>query len=1111
MTTPTFITGDPRIKDAICVKGYRVVEKIHNLYIKRDLFDCCSYRFDGNWIVVEVPEGSSLYHGSIPLTHYIGEYPLGKDYMSNIIRDGTPIGKDEELKSNKGVQDIINQFGNPTTGWFSNPDTVSSYSDNSILNMREYPNMVPQCNLNKQLPDGKIVKSCILAYKFSKRARMLLLDDAYNVYKLFYIIKSLTVEEGKKIQDELNAHGLTDAKGGAPILTNESVEKMFLHFFGFNTGVNNLDNPGITDFNNQVELREKNAIRDHVGPNPGTRDTYTMVPINRFILWNKRTNTELGISRISQYSEDISFSYIFKILLSKYGEYDGYCSPRQYKFHDEMILFDSERVLDRDYNNPVDWQHNPKWDLVPLRVKDYIETIKKDVIINYKEYAGNIYECAVWCALYMEAILINPKYLTYHSKAGDPNIIKQKYDKLRNGVTEYGISPQLLSSISFLHNFGLRNKCELPNEYDVSLCDISIVSNIRSSYVPETVLEQLGIMTPEDRFLLYVLLDGFLEFNKIIDQQYNKSDERILNIIIGKNSLIYDINITDDIIVKIYIVGLLVTMCSRFTRSSILPGLQGLPPGGKPPAGGNPQQPNIYSHHLHLGNISKLYPGTTEFIDKQQDILDYVINTMTNVVQKKDKLMSDIKQIRNDVLDTVKSIYVYEDIYNKFTKLIPLTPEETKYVNLANSEMKSIRKQIDNLIKTDSKAASDLSINFMVNQEKIVNENRANGKPRGYSGYAIEILLGLQQSKLIHYTILGIITIKNNPDPPPTIIGSIQDRVWSAFNVARPILAIIFKTFSSQPYPVYRDHEIPRLNHNGVNHLRQCFFTGLLMINTNVVEKYKLNNADLILFLIVGYCMNLGRVNERGAIDNETEDMPILPDGWLSDLFPGQKQFGKSFIDYNVNQVPRYFANTNIMLYQILRAVQYYVDLENNATLYPYILSLSSSRIKDLYGYYGAMGEHIDKWINLVGLLHVGHYLDHCRPTTGYSQLNTKGDGGNAQGLYFVKQFLMNNIVGSDKPGNWDDIKLIFFEFQIRVIASTNGYKLPENWKDILATEIKHNKNEHCSELWKRTPVDHNMFLMTSKDFELLWNRIFYNSNINLGNWRDYLEEIWHF
>jgi len=1096
MARRTFFTDDPHLKDTICNKGLRATEKLFNLEIKRDLFDCCSYQFDGYWVVAHLPDDTSLYHGSMSLPHYMYGYPLGANYLRDINLHGLPIGENVELESEKAVENIINNYGNPNTGWFSNPDTVYVYSNDSRANQNDNPDKIPQCSLDKLLPDGTYTKSCIFAYKAPEGAKMLLIEDSYNIYKLFYSIESITPIELIEIQRQITSHGLSQAKGGVDVVTIANVQNVFLKFFGFNTwdpgNPNNDDDPGITDFRTQVELRERPALRPfrHGGAPTADfyKDTYTMVPVNRFMLWDIRPgyDRELVVSRRSQYQYDISFSYVIKVLMQRYeGDgkfYDGYCAGRQYKFHDEMILFNSEKVLDRDYMNPVDWQYNPRWDLIPLRVKDYIQTIKKDVIINYKEYAGNIYECAVWCALYMEAIVEKPQYLTYYTAHGPSATLKTNYDTFRQILAHNNINSKLLSCIAFLHNFGLRQDCQPPNEYDISKCDIRIINNLKISYVPETVLEELGISDNLDKFLLYVTLDAFLEFNKIARNDYAKIDIDIINIIITQNSLLYNIQITDQLISVSYIIGLLVTICSLFTRSSVLPGLQGLPPGNRPVIGA-PPPPNIHSNHLHLSNISKLYPGTEIYINQQDLIVFNILNILKEQNTNKDQNMKDIIGIRDSIIQT----------------------EEKIFVNKMITEINIVITQLNALGSTNIGQSKKLSYKLIHDLNHLVEKHKTEGKPEGYSAYYLDLILASRQSNLIKNTVLGINIIKTTPEEPGVILGSTQERVWYAFNLARPILEVIFRNFSSKPYPAYRKYEIPRMNHNGVNHLRQSFFTGILMINTNVVEKYNLNNADLILLLIVGYCISIGRINEVATSDNP-QNMPTLPDGWLSKFFPGQEEIGKNIGTYNVNQVPRLLLNSGIMIYQILEAVQTFIDLKTSSTLFHHIISLTMAKLKDLDTFYGQHGDDVDKWIDIAGLINVGHYLDHCRPSTGYAQLNTKGIG-DGQGSPFVKNFLTRNISGGNIPEKWNNIKFTFFKIQLETISRTTGYTLPIGWEEQLKQEMLQNKESHCRDLWGRYHAGLNpaMMEMVSKDFELLWNRIFYNSNIKLGNWHDNL------
>lgn len=96
---------------------------------------------------------------------------------------------------------------------------------------------------------------------------------------------------------------------------------------------------------------------------------------------------------------------------NNFKRYDGYASNVQIgqslSFHLEFMVSKSMCVLERDFSNPLDWQHNEMYSngypTTPLH--QYIQQLSKYVTPKIYEQSGNLLEHSVWSLLFSEQLL----------------------------------------------------------------------------------------------------------------------------------------------------------------------------------------------------------------------------------------------------------------------------------------------------------------------------------------------------------------------------------------------------------------------------------------------------------------------------------------------------------------------------------------------------------------------------------------------------------------------------------------------------------------------------------------------------------------------------------
>ena len=146
--------------------------------IYRNYFDCGMYFFDGVFNVVKFPKDMILYHGSGILADNLAGFPVGIPYY-NPETPNIPVPSPVVVaSSDESIEAIITENFPITAGWYADPRTARTYSSQSIDNL---------CG-----------DRCVYAYKVTRDIVLFLLDDDYNIGKLFNSEESLVPNEVKE-------------------------------------------------------------------------------------------------------------------------------------------------------------------------------------------------------------------------------------------------------------------------------------------------------------------------------------------------------------------------------------------------------------------------------------------------------------------------------------------------------------------------------------------------------------------------------------------------------------------------------------------------------------------------------------------------------------------------------------------------------------------------------------------------------------------------------------------------------------------------------------------------------------------------------------------------
>lgn len=1070
-----------------CIYGISNAEKINGKDFFRTVFDCSKYYYDGNFNVVEIPEGINLYHGSLRLADNLVLIPVGKTYMDNLKNKGPEIDNEmlAVMDEPNDIQKLLSAYEPPMAGWFADPKVANAYSCGQPS---QGENNIPfqHCCKDKNIAGLDFsVKSCVMVYKTKTPVKLILMDDPYNAFKLRKKIINLSHEDIIKIANFIKIARPNNYN--YPKTTNDLIYYMDAFYGG--------------DINSLIfdEVKE------------------SQIPLKRFNLYNKDGSHLTHFNRNSKYEWDIPFSVIICYIINKLSlKYAGYGSPsmatsqhtnpenKRNEFHMEIVLCNPVEYLTRDYDNPIDWQHNPKKNNYPSVLTNYINTIKNYAVINYKEYAGNLYENAIWALLYVE-------YIIYPNKDA---IYDEWQDLLKNiyvDATESDAS--IISTIAFLHNFRYTQQCNYNNK-EFASCDINdTIESNRGMIVGTDLLNTLSPNVTDKRKLnvfLYTYLNStsYLNtfFHKVsmnnddMNEEDNEEDNEgdnegdfiklIINIIniASIELLIYEYEPPNlkRFLNELVFTLLSVTISIFFTRISTNPDIK---PLHNPDI--NKENNTVSINIPYFTNVSRFYPGNSIYYNNKHYIMKKLYNYMILFVNDDfvDRTLTEqIKTNQHQALKTdVYGIILYKLLtLTNVTTLLPITidREIAQFRNLLTKISENEARVEDHVLNLYNNNNKDNYAQIISNEEietqfenKFVHVNWDIFTAIKYEDYMKRIVLRLKYQ------------LSNHEDLETIVFTDIHDRVSQILEILKPILRIIIEEYSINQYPNVKVYP-PRYNHNSLNHLRSVYFCAIVLLNTSFISHNNLSNTDIFLILLCSMFKSIGRVNETSGNNGVNYD----PSKYIS-IFPDQKvpDVSAAYSLYNYPIAP-FTAISSVIQYQVLHEIHKSFNLTKSQyyDTIVYSLVITPSETDGLVETYGT-NKNLNKLIDISGMLAIGHYLDHCRPTTGYGQLDTKDElniynGEKGTGQIWVREFL--NRWKSPDFQSWLMFKEFIFNKQ-KDIFERSGFKPNVNKQSI---SIKKSWSKRCINEFDRNPTQRIIELY--KNFSSAWNVIFNNTII---------------
>ena len=307
-----------------------------------------------------------------------------------------------------------------------------------------------------------------------------------------------------------------------------------------------------------------------------------------------------------------------------------------------------------------------------------------------------------------------------------------------------------------------------------------------------------------------------------------------------------------------------------------------------------------------------------------------------------------------------------------------------------------------------------------------------------------------------------------------TLSGSNQEQLLVTLNITKTIYSILCNNYGMVGYPLLISNP-PRFNHNILNWLRSLWFVNKFLLESSVIANNSLNNKDIILIQLGTFLISSGRINE-------SDQKITLPYNIIKRIFD---------IDVPITGGEDIYINVNLLRLIsacIAKDILLYIDgtkgyLSQSSKYYKYlILSLIVPIENPNFTNFPEDFQEFSKIIS------IGHYLDHCRPTTGYSQLDTKVEGltnkDDPKGVKWLEEILSKYKL----TRTWSETKTKYLQYQ-REILERSGFNIYQYDLD-KNSETEYTDQYRCKRLWDRSNPVSQKFIDLSTNFEDAWSTI---------------------
>jgi len=985
--------------------------------------------FDTNssFVLYTCNKNTNFFHGSPALAYYSANYPVGAGFSQkitttrfNIEQQRQEIAEDFLISGDTSL--TLERYGNPTCAYYAVPRIANWYTaaGGALERNRTFPANVNELCKHK----------CIAVYKTNYDLKFLYMNHPYNFFRIIhyidqfkeYIIREPAYEAFKNKWKTSNEWGNMAEDAYVP---DQFVSDKISTFFGwvfaydtlsryapvFKTDVPFELNP---DFVENFTRRSGKDIYDD-------RDSNTLDYANDFLF--------TGLNQANRYStreSDLPLADLYCIVLDLLGsKIDGFAnnevinqgyyeSPRGIdRHHYEVIFCNVLRDLTRNYDDSRDWQYTGNGIRQNVNVRNFLHRLNKCKIINFNTYSAcNFKELSIWTLLVYENI----------TKDFIPPVWGSATSLLAHYVDDYTISKGKYMSQGIGGN---------------SIWDLKKFNQLTSNYPYFVVLSNLllsSLITPSDIPLLKVVIYTYLNcrhdlhilvcdiFNGLYDSglpdDKNKHFKFILKTISLYIAIFYNKkDSTPKTYADIFYHLFLITLASYIAKQEHKQFL-------------NQNRINIlYTEKIHSDRPLNIWSKNYNYITNVSST--YVAQDQRTHIKNKEYLVQERIQIRSkafhdyilnhqesNIREAEGSIVAYLEPYHSYY---------TKKLNLFKKLVPGI--DIDSFQYEYAPYIQSLSI--------IIASFNNNRRDR------VTITDNFKES---------IISLENE--------NLIYTRVEYVLNLLKPIVHTIFDEYSNKQYP-RENQKVPRINHNGLNHTRQMFFAAYILQHTNFIKMNNLNNSEIFWLLLASFCVGIGRYDESSHLMNIT-----LTPAKFKTIFNHQEQ---EILHKHTLIISNMQVNSLCIFASIINAVKKIImcDAAIHRLGRPNLINCTTILHLSTIGPHNTTKKDYEDFFNFIN---IGHYLDHCRKTTGYSQLDSSKSP-------WVMEFLRKYNEGMSDI----QIKEKYYTKMYQILELT-GYVRDTSIPNIPYSETD---DKRCHKYF--SGVDENKMLKYINDFDSLY------------------------
>jgi hypothetical protein len=1001
--------------------------------------------FNGEFHVFRGYQNDIVYHGSTPLSENLTLFPIGTAFSANlnaITYQQLNAEITAAAAAPEDINSIISRLGNEIPSFFSNLTTSLLYSGGQDVNTN---------------PRKKCNNKCVHVFALNQNLQIMVMNNVFNICRIIqYIIDNPVFRQLPACRVILDDPFFQSFANDA-----QKLNYMFVNFYALEDDVFEINaanqmviNPGFL-----AQIIQRPAINEYLYRGETLFGRYSFrewdLPLTKIFCLYFSQNPHYNIKAFGNNS-------VYMGRIGSFRTYQYELGPaaaptfnpaihRSY-FHPEVIFCQSLKVLYKVYTIPIDWQYNTIVDNTRY-INPYLNELENYKIINFKDYAGSIYETTIWTLLIYESL-----------SSHNPDICNMK-------SAPVALLSHYLEPYSICMDRAIVNRIQENYLLDMRQVTWENAFNVISTNLFNELQNHVQIHNINNLIYMKIVTYAYLSYKDIImnhiSQHFNFNIPRVdvTNIFSKILNLICLYDQDNQRIIKL-----------QNYAKSVMYDIFYL----------------VLSAYIAKSSSYNFFEYTSEnVISNNDEVIDVRRKTSMNISSRIFPFLSNISSVHGGYPFNLANISrLIDDIPTMIFDIYLTEPI------ISNTITDFRMRIIDNNLFIRK-------LHELENTKNIPNIVYVNGIE--YAGYVEQVI-----KNIISLCPEEIAIDASN------IRGNKRANIIYILKLLKPFFNIIFEEFSVKRYPQGdTDTSLPpRMNHNGLNHLRSVYFTAYVLETSNFMENYNIDNNELFLILLSSYFLSIARFDEQDpTIYGPSIPFTTLEFYQFHGMIPNNASVYFYGHDFNCSHL-RYLSNLFIadvfgiikekipQLRDVANPLKFNIDnaLYLNALSIDYIY-LPGVGVGDL---------NRDRIINFTSILSLGHYFDHARPTTGYSQLdndapgnpNTRVPASAPRGPIWLYNFITRFYPAPD----WTTRKSFYYS-RIYQSLQESGFRsrilrdpFPMDHEFGLRADTRNTRNNIF-----HPDVTYNFDAM-SIDFDLAWKNIFasffdQNYNVQQGVW----------